>query len=93
MPQFIAGNTRAFGANSRMLSASSAENFKVLKPKLLEDSNSTPPGQGPYSDDSVFEIEQLGARLLVDMKANLFRTKSNGILVYAGLGDTGLLFV
>jgi hypothetical protein len=56
------------------------EHFKVLKPKLIEDCNNTLPGQGPYSDDSVFEIEQLGARLLVDMKANLFRTKRNGNL-------------
>jgi hypothetical protein len=56
------------------------ENFKLLKPKLMEDFKITPKGQGPYSDDSVFEIEQLGARLLVDMKTSLFRTKGNGTL-------------
>jgi hypothetical protein len=50
--------------------------FNDLKPKLISHIMLTQPRS--WNDESVFEIEQLGAKLLVDMTANLFRLKKNG---------------
>lgn len=50
--------------------------FNALKPRLISHFEETQPRS--WKDESVFEIEQLGAKLLVDMTANLFRPKKNG---------------
>ncbi|KAF2822828.1 HET-domain-containing protein [Ophiobolus disseminans] len=52
--------------------------FTSLKPKLMNYFKTTQPDQWSWDDDSVFEIEQLGAKLLVEMTATLFRPKKNG---------------
>lgn len=47
-----------------------------MKPKLISYFEETLPPS--CNDESVFEIEQLGAKLLVETTANLFRPKKNG---------------
>lgn len=50
-----------------------------LKPKLIAYFQTTQPRRR-WDDKSVFEVDQLGAKLLVDMTATLFRERSNGSL-------------
>ena len=53
--------------------------FDVLKPKLRKHFETTSgPNQGRWDTDSEFEIEQLGAKKLVDITSNLFRKTGNG---------------
>jgi hypothetical protein len=77
MPQSIAVNTLAPRTSSALQSASSAKISRSSTQSWLRTPIRRHRGR---ADDSMFKIEQLEARLSVDMKANLFRTKSNGIL-------------
>lgn len=52
--------------------------FNILKPKLVSYFKTTQPDEWSWEDDSVFSIKHLGAVLLVDMTATLFRPKKNG---------------
>jgi hypothetical protein len=52
--------------------------FNALKPKLKAYFENSQPRRWSWNDDSMLEIEQLGAKLLIDMTANLFRPKKNG---------------
>ncbi|KAH7081212.1 heterokaryon incompatibility protein-domain-containing protein [Paraphoma chrysanthemicola] len=53
-------------------------NFDTLKPKLARYFESTQPDRDIWGDDSVLNINHLGATLLVDMTINLFQRNGNG---------------
>ncbi|KAH7345860.1 heterokaryon incompatibility protein-domain-containing protein [Pyrenochaeta sp. MPI-SDFR-AT-0127] len=56
------------------------EHFQLVKPWLLSYYGSPQRKQSLWDDDSVFEIDHLGAKQLVDMTPTLFRKRSDGSL-------------
>ncbi|KAF1915925.1 heterokaryon incompatibility protein-domain-containing protein [Ampelomyces quisqualis] len=52
--------------------------FDTLKPKLIKYFATAHPDRWTRDDESMFRIKHLGAKLLVDMSATLFRSKKNG---------------
>lgn len=57
--------------------ATFCRDFIVLRPKLRSYFAAKYPTQGRWHDESDFEIEQLGAKLLVDITTDLFRDNEN----------------
>ncbi|KAF2846100.1 HET-domain-containing protein [Plenodomus tracheiphilus IPT5] len=54
--------------------------FAILKPRLISHFENEAFKEGTYYDESVFEIEPLGANLLVEVTSKIFRIKKDGIL-------------
>lgn len=52
--------------------------FDILKPKLIHYFENVHPDRWNWDDDSMFRIKHLGAKLLVDMTATLFRKRYDG---------------